>query len=62
MELAGGQFEVHKGDTVCINPGVEHRITNTGEGPLKIIAASAPPYQHEDTELVATEEHTASSL
>ena len=51
MELAGGQFEVHKGDTVCINPGVEHRITNTGEGPLKIIAVSAPPYQHEDTEL-----------
>ena len=51
MELAGNQFVVHAGDCVCINPGMEHRITNTGSEELKIIAVSSPPYQHTDTEV-----------
>ena len=52
MELAGNQFAVHAGDTVCINSGTEHRIRNIGGEDLRFIAVSSPPYQHEDTELV----------
>ena len=52
MEIAGSQFSVHSGDTVCINPGTEHRIINNGTEPLKILAVSSPPYQHEDTQLL----------
>ena len=53
MEMAGKQFAVDTGDTVCINPGTEHRITNSGDQELKFIAVSSPPYQHEDTELIS---------
>ena len=54
MELGGRQFLVQAGDTVCIYPGTEHRITNdTSSGSeLRLIAVSSPPYQHSDTELI----------
>jgi mannose-6-phosphate isomerase-like protein (cupin superfamily) len=54
MELGGRQFMVQAGDTVCIDPGTEHRITNntSGSTELKIIAVSSPPYQHSDSEVV----------
>jgi mannose-6-phosphate isomerase-like protein (cupin superfamily) len=54
MELGGRQFMVQAGDTVCIDPGSEHGITNNSSGSteLKIIAVSSPPYQHSDTEVV----------
>lgn len=52
MEMAGRAFAVHAGDTVCINPGTEHRLTNSGSEELKLIAVSSPPYQHKDTEVV----------
>ena len=52
MELGGKQFAVHAGDTVCIDPGTEHCVTNTSDSAeLKLVAVSAPPYQHRDTEL-----------
>ena len=52
MELGGSQFLVQSGDTVCIDPGTQHRITNSSsDTELKMIAVSSPPYQHSDTEL-----------
>lgn len=52
MTLAKQQFEVRSGDTIGIHPGVEHKIRNTGDGPLRILCCCTPPYQHSDTELL----------
>jgi len=40
------------GDTICIPPGTFHRLQNTGKEPLKLLCCSAPPYSHDDTDLV----------
>jgi probable phosphoglycerate mutase len=53
MTLGAETFEVHPGDTVCIPPGTPHRIRNAGTEPLRILCACAPPYSHDDTELIA---------
>lgn len=52
MTLGAEVFEVGVGDTLCISPGIPHRIENTGDGPLRILCCCAPPYAHEDTELL----------
>lgn len=52
MTLGSEEFEVKKGDTVCISPGTSHRIQNTGCTLLKILCCCAPAYSHEDTELL----------
>ena len=52
MTLGDMQFEVSRGDTVCILPGIAHCIENTGTDELKILCACAPAYAHEDTELL----------
>ena len=52
MTLGVEQFEVRKGDTVCILPGMIHRVRNTGTIPLRILCCCSPAYAHEDTELV----------
>ncbi len=52
MTLGKEQFEIKKGDTVCILPGTRHRVENTGSIPLKILCCCSPAYSHEDTELV----------
>jgi len=49
MSLGGREFQVNSGDTICINPKMEHSITNTGQEPLKFMCASSPPYSHDDT-------------
>lgn len=53
MTLGGEVFPVAVGDTVCIPPGTPHSIENTGGQDLVMLCCSAPPYSHEDTELVA---------
>ena len=53
MTLGDERFDIGPGDTVCIPPGVAHRVENTGDEPLVILCCSSPPYAHEDTELVA---------
>lgn len=53
MALGAEQFSVSVGDTVYIPPGTPHCIRNTGKVPLKILCCCAPPYSHEDTELIA---------
>jgi mannose-6-phosphate isomerase-like protein (cupin superfamily) len=45
-------LRVQVGDTVCIPPGTPHCVENTGTEPLRILCACAPPYAHDDTELL----------
>ena len=40
------------GDTVHIAPGTPHCIEGLGKEPLVILCCCAPPYAHEDTELL----------
>jgi mannose-6-phosphate isomerase-like protein (cupin superfamily) len=52
MTLGGKTFPVTAGDTLGIAPGTPHRLHNTGRRPLKVLCCCAPPYSHEDTELL----------
>lgn len=52
MWLGDETFEVRTGDTVCIPPGVPHRVENLGPGEMKILCSCAPAYSHADTELL----------
>ncbi|WP_440954757.1 cupin domain-containing protein [Methanosarcina sp. Mfa9] len=52
MTLGSEEFEVCTGDTICILPGIPHRIRNNCEKELKIFCCCAPAYSHEDTELL----------
>ena len=37
------------GDCVVLPPGTEHKLWNTGDGPLKLLCCCAPAYSHDDT-------------
>jgi mannose-6-phosphate isomerase-like protein (cupin superfamily) len=52
MTLGDEAFEVFIGDTVCIPPGTQHCIENSGSEPLVLLCCCSPAYSHEDTELV----------
>jgi len=52
MTLGIQVFPVATGDTVCIAPGVAHRIENMENHDLVILCCCAPPYSHADTELL----------
>jgi len=52
MTLGDETFPVTTGDTICILPETPHQIQNTGKTPLKLLCCSAPPYSHDDTELL----------
>jgi len=52
MTLGHERFSVAPGDTVCIAPGTPHCIENTGSQPLHILCCCAPPYAHDDTDLL----------
>jgi mannose-6-phosphate isomerase-like protein (cupin superfamily) len=49
MRLAGEERDVGPGDTVVIDPGLPHKLWNTGEEPLRLLCCCAPAYSHEDT-------------
>ena len=49
MRLGEEEREVGPGDCVVIPPGTEHKLWNTGPGPLVLLCACAPAYSHEDT-------------
>ncbi len=55
MTLGEARFEVGAGDTVHIAPGTPHCIEALGAEPLVILCCCAPPYAHEDTELLEDE-------
>ena len=50
--LGPEKFQVEKGDTLVITAGTEHRLRNSGAVDLVVLCCCAPPYRHEDTELV----------
>lgn len=52
MRLGNETFRVTRGDTICIPPGTPHGIANDAAAPLVLLCACAPPYSHEDTELL----------
>ena len=52
MTLGDEQFRVTVGDTICIPPGTPHCIENAGSTDLRLLCCCAPPYSHEDTELL----------
>lgn len=52
MQLGEEKFEVRVGDTIAIAPGTPHWVENFGNEPLVILCCSAPPYSHDDTELL----------
>lgn len=52
MQLGSQAIEVKEGDTIYIPPKTPHSIENTGAESLKILCCCAPPYSHEDTELL----------
>lgn len=51
MRLGDEVRDVREGDCIVIPPGVEHKLTNTGSGELKLLCCCAPAYRHEDTVL-----------
>ena len=54
LMIVGEQtVEVTAGDTICIPPETDHRLENTGKADLKLLCCCAPPYSHDDTELIA---------
>ena len=52
MTLGKRVFPVAAGSTICIAPGVEHKIENTQDQDLILLCCSAPPYSHADTILL----------
>jgi mannose-6-phosphate isomerase-like protein (cupin superfamily) len=52
MTLGAERFPVQPGDTVAIAPGTPHQIHNHHSEQLEILCCCAPPYSHEDTELL----------
>jgi mannose-6-phosphate isomerase-like protein (cupin superfamily) len=51
LRIDGEEREVGVGDCAVIPPGSRHKLRNTGDEPLRIVCACAPPYAHEDTVL-----------
>jgi mannose-6-phosphate isomerase-like protein (cupin superfamily) len=51
MILGDDKFEIITGDTICIAPGNNHNVENTGTEELKILCCCSPAYSHTDTVL-----------
>jgi mannose-6-phosphate isomerase-like protein (cupin superfamily) len=49
IRVGDEQRDVRAGDCVVLPPGTEHKLWNTGDGPLTLLCCCAPPYAHEDT-------------
>lgn len=52
MGLGDEEFEVVKGDTILIPPGVAHHLVNDGVEELRVLCCCSPPYGHDDTEMI----------
>ncbi len=49
VRVGDEEREVGPGDAVVIDPGLRHKLWNTGTEPLRLLCCCAPPYSHEDT-------------
>ena len=56
VHLGEDVFEVAPGDTIHISPGTPHWIEARGEEALRVLCCCAPPYRHDDTELLEPDE------
>ena len=54
MQVGDQANDVGPGDAVAIPPGAIHRITNIGDVTLRLLCCCVPPYEHDDTVLVAS--------
>ncbi len=52
MKLGVEEFAIGEGDTIIIEPGTPHQLTNTGTEELRVLCCCSPPYGHEDTKLI----------
>lgn len=52
MTLGESVFAIAVGDSILIRPGTPHCVENTGREVLRILCCCAPPYAHDDTELL----------
>lgn len=52
MRIGQETSEVGAGDGIAILPGREHKLWNTGSGPLVFLCCCSPAYSHEDTVLL----------
>ncbi|MBL8446345.1 MAG: cupin domain-containing protein [Zoogloeaceae bacterium] len=52
LTFGGETLLLHPGDTVCIPPGTPHCIEALGPISLRVLCCCAPPYAHDDTELL----------
>ncbi|MGI8729988.1 MAG: cupin domain-containing protein [Solirubrobacteraceae bacterium] len=51
LRVGDDERDVRAGECVVIAPGAPHKLTNTGDEPLKLLCCCAPPYSNEDTVL-----------
>lgn len=51
LRVGEEEREVAPGDCVTIPAGMEHKLWNTGEVPMKLLCCCAPAYSHDDTVL-----------
>ena len=54
MTLGDDLFPIKTGDTVCIPPGIPHRVEAVAPTPLRLLCCCSPAYAHDDTELLET--------
>lgn len=52
MEIEEEEKRVTGDQAILIPPGNKHRITNTGDGQLRLLCFCYPPYSDEDTNLI----------
>jgi mannose-6-phosphate isomerase-like protein (cupin superfamily) len=49
IRVGDEEREVRAGDCVVLAPGVEHKLWNTGDVPLRLLCCCAPAYRDDDT-------------
>jgi len=52
MILGKSRFSVTSGDSILIPPQTPHAVVNLGDTDLVILCCCAPPYSHDDTQLL----------
>jgi mannose-6-phosphate isomerase-like protein (cupin superfamily) len=51
LRIGADERDVRPGDCAVIPPGAEHKLLNSGDGPLVLLCCCAPPYSDDDTVL-----------
>ena len=52
MRIGDEKREISVGDGIIIEPGMKHKIWNTGDSDLVFLCCCAPAYAHDDTVVV----------